>query len=271
MESSPAACIGLDVNDETELDTLISSVLPRASLLGEVDGLRVVRWEDQSGARLVLGLADGELKDLLLSFAAPAETWLDNISLVSDKVATADVVDDPDHGFSIALELEERQLISASPPPGPSLASIVAFGYDVAVHRSAQAFHESTRSLLDPNDDPDSEPSADYPQGESWPRRVAHESFLSWGAWSEPPKAFVRLAGTVTSAEVRRNTYTNQRFVAARLTIALAFATTVCFTFADDDECPQPGNIVEGDVVLVGSLGVEPHTDQTSDPSQIRQ
>jgi hypothetical protein len=267
--ASNLACIGLAVNDDTEFDALISSVLPRASLLGEVDGVRVVRWEDQSGARLVLGLADGELKDLLPSFAAPAETWLDDISLVSDDVAAASVVDDPDHGFNITLELEERQLISASPPPAPSLASIVAFGGDVAVHANAQAFHESTRSLLDPDADPDSEPPDDHPPDWSWPRRVGAESFLSWGAWGEPPQAFARLAGTVTGAEVRTNTHTNQRFVAARLTIALAFNTTVCFPFADGDVCPQTGNIVEGDVLLVGSLGTAPDTDQASDSSQI--
>ena len=125
--------------------------------------------------------------------------------------------------------------------------------------------------FFDPDADADSEPPADHPHGQSWPERVASQSFLSWGAWGEPAQPFVRLAGTVTSAEVRRKPHTNQRFVAARLTIALAFNTTVCFPFAEDDECPQPGNIVEGDVFLVGSLGVAPPTDQAFDSSQIRQ
>jgi hypothetical protein len=259
--ASNLACVGLAVANQGELAAVVRSVLPHAVAFGEVDGLRVVRWEDRSGARLVLGLAGGEVRDLLPSFAAPAEALLDNISLVSDDVATADVVDESgDQMTSLALELEERRLIRASPPLGTSRASVIALGVDVAVHRSAGEFEVSTRSLLDPDEDQTSAPPAEYrARGWRWPPRLAPESFLSDGIFGEPAeaRATARLAGTVTRAEVLSNSETNQAFVAARLT-TVGFTTTVCFPSAGDIECPQPGNIVEGSVFLVGSLGLAP-------------
>src|SRR5262249_2463012 len=128
-----------------------------------------------------------------------------------------------------------------------------------------------TRSFVDPNADENSEPPAEYRErGWRWPRRVASESFVPYGTFGTPEEPLARLAGTVIRAEVRTNSHTNQRFVAARID-AIVLETTVCCPFADGDECPQPGNIVEGSVFLVGSLCMAPQIDQGTASSPIRQ
>jgi hypothetical protein len=73
--TSNLSCIGLGVADTAELENLFRRVIPTADELGRVGALRVLRWEDPSGARLVLGVADdGTVPDLLPSFAGMART-----------------------------------------------------------------------------------------------------------------------------------------------------------------------------------------------------
>lgn len=73
--SSDLSCVGLAAASR-ELAELVSAVLPHAVLTGHGGGVDVLRWQDPSGARLVLGVRDRQLLDLLPSFAgAPAPGW----------------------------------------------------------------------------------------------------------------------------------------------------------------------------------------------------
>jgi len=79
---------------------------------------------------------------------------------------------------ALALELEERRLLQASPSPIDGRAAITALGVDVEVFGSAEQFAESEASLLSPRGESESEPPAHYAKnGWTWPPRVGHESF----------------------------------------------------------------------------------------------
>ncbi|HEV3364819.1 MAG TPA: hypothetical protein VG795_11910 [Acidimicrobiia bacterium] len=200
---STLACVGLAVPDEEALGRLLNDVVPHAARLGHVDGVEVLRWDDPSGARLVLGLRGGEVVDLLPSFADEPTARLASIEFVSEEVATAAVLDDSDEQVTaMALDLEGWRLLRRSPPEGPASASVVALGVDVAVFDDEAAFAASSASLLTPDDSGDEAPPPEYVErGWTWPPRMAAESFLSYGVFAPPEEATLhaRLAGTVVS------------------------------------------------------------------------
>ena len=55
--ASALACVGLAVSDQTELQQLMTRAHRAAGETGVFDGVHVGRWEDDSGAALILGLA----------------------------------------------------------------------------------------------------------------------------------------------------------------------------------------------------------------------
>jgi hypothetical protein len=63
--SSKLGCVGLAVEAGDQLDQLIAAVLPAADSLGRNGDVEVLRWQDPSGARLIIGIEDGERVDLL--------------------------------------------------------------------------------------------------------------------------------------------------------------------------------------------------------------
>lgn len=76
--SSTLACAGLPDSDE-QVSALLDRIMPEVQLLGAAGGNRVARWQDPSGARLVLEVgADGVL-DLLPSFSAGTTVLLGDL------------------------------------------------------------------------------------------------------------------------------------------------------------------------------------------------
>jgi hypothetical protein len=252
---SNLACLGLGVADNAELERLLSVAVPAARPLGEVDGIWVVRWEDPSGARLVMSVQGEQVLDLLPSFAGTPGARLANIQAATDEVAIADVVDEGDEQVTmLALELEQRRLLPAEGLAAAS-ATVVALGVDVTVHADEDAFAASDASLLqDPGEDGPGEPPPHFVErGWSWPPRMAAESFISYGVFGAPEdaQAYARLTGTVRQARRLRVTATGQEFTAARVQTA-GFEVDLCLPAGE--HTLQPGNVIGGTVFLVGSL-----------------
>ena len=148
--TSKLGCIGLAVDTGDQLDRLVAAVLPAADSLGRNGDLEVFRWQDPSGARLIIGIEDGERVDLLASFAGASGPVLAHLRPVAAEVTAADVVDrDGDQLARIAVELEQRRLLMAAPsaPSGP--ATLVALGTDVTVREDPDAV-ETFRSRAGP-------------------------------------------------------------------------------------------------------------------------
>lgn len=251
--SSTLACAGLPVTDE-ELDALLDRVLPRAQVLGTTSRGRVVRWEDVSGARLVLEVGDDGVLDLLPSFRSSATVLLGDLRAVSEDVAIASLLDDDGAQLtSASLELEQRRLLREQPVDRVR-ASLTGLGVDVVVLPDAGAFEASDASLLD-EDGPAGDPPADWPADSPWPLRVAARSFFSYGVFAEEADAtaHARLTGEVLHAERRVVQASGQEVVVVQVESA-AFAVTVCLEGAAHPSTPVAGNVLTGTVFLTAAL-----------------
>jgi hypothetical protein len=252
--ASNLECVGLGVADRNGLHRLVNRALADARQMGTAGSVTVLRWEDPSGARLVIGMRDREILEYLPSFAGEPGARLGGVRMANDEVAIADVVDeDGEQATMIAVELEERRLLPASAGAAAGLASVVALGVDVTVHAGAEAFAASDASLLSSDGgDPGEPPPHVVERGMPWPPRMAAESLISYGVFgpAEQAQAYARLNGTVLHAGRRTVAATGQQFVTARVrTVGL-----------DLDLClpagpvPEPGNVIGGTVFLVASL-----------------
>ena len=260
--ASNLACVGLAVPDGAELLSFVNQVIPFAERLGKAGGVDVVRWEDQSGARLVLGLTrGGDVADLLPSFAATPSARLAWIDYVSPEVASAAVVDDEgEQVTAFTIEFELNRLLRKSPAVREGIAGVTALGVEVEVFASEEAFAASPASLLDPDGEAGELPAEDI---DGTPLRMAPESFLSYGIFDEDdPSAYARLAGTVLEADVRTVELTGQRFVHA-LVRTIGFDAHVCFPAGDGDVAPSPGAILGGTVFLVGAMARPPASERS--------
>lgn len=251
--TSNLACVGLFADAVDDFEALLDRVLPAAVEIGSADGIRVLRWEDPSGARMVLGVAPHGVIDVLPSFAGRPRAHLQDLRRLSDDVAIAAVVDgEGDQLTSATLEVEERRLLPAGGTP-PVTAAIVALGVDVAMFADAAAFSESDASLLSA-DDAGSDPPEDHvAHGWPWPPRLAAESFISYGVFEEPSAAtaYARLSGVVRTAERRVVELTRQGFVVAEVSTC-GFDVTVCLP--DGSPVPMPGAVLSGTVFLTASV-----------------
>jgi hypothetical protein len=228
--------------------------LADARHLGAVDGVTVLRWQDPSGARLVLAVRDRTVLDLLPSFAGEPGARLGRVGAANEAVAIADVVgEDGEQATVIAVELEQRRFLTVAAGPVTGMASVVGLAVDVTVHAGADAFAASDASLLSPDGGEPGEPPAHVlERGLPWPPRMAAESLISYGVFgpAEQAEAYARLNGTVLRAERRTVAATGGRFVVARVRTAgldldLCLPTPVV---------PEPGAIIAGTVFLVASL-----------------
>lgn len=253
--ASNLACIGLAVAGEEEIQSLLTQILPLAAPVGRRGSVEVVRWQDLSGARLVLGVHAGAVVDLLPSFAASPCAQLRSIEFVSDDVASAAVMDeDGEQVTALTVEFEERRLLSAAPAVTEGVAGIVALGVDVEVFEDADAFGESPASLVDPDRADESPPAHALESGLAWPPRWGPESFFSFGVFEqENPSAHARLSGTVLEADVRTVGLTGQRFVHAEVR-TVGFNAHVCMPHVEGVAVPVPGNVISGVVFLAGVL-----------------
>ncbi len=109
--------------------------MPSAQPLGSTRKLNVLRWEDPSGARLVITMNGNELLAFLPSFAGTPGATLVNVSALSDEVVQADVQDTDGKMLTrLAPELEQGPLLGRRPSPRPSR------------HRSSGSVSTSRRS-----------------------------------------------------------------------------------------------------------------------------
>lgn len=251
--TSNLECVGLFADDAQAFDDLLRRVLLSSVEIGRADEVRVMRWEDPSGARMVLGLAPDGLVDMLPTFAGRPRVRLEGLHRLSADVAAAAVVDgDGDQLTSATLEIEERRLLPAGTAPLVS-AAIVALGVDVAVFADVAAFAASDASLLSPGDAESAPPDEYVERGWPWPPRLAAESFISYGVFEEPEAAtaYARLSGVVHQAERRVVELTGQGFVVAEVRTA-GFDVTVCLP--DGSSVPEPGAVVSGQMFLTASV-----------------
>lgn len=249
------ACVGLGVASQDELAALVDSILATAVPLGRAGDTDVLRWQDDSGARLVVTFRNDELEQLLPSFAGTPGARLTGVHALNDELSHADVVDESGEQLTaLALELEQRALLRGRTVSGR--ASIVALGSDVSVHADEAAFQASPASILGSPDEHAAEPPPMYAErGWPWPPRMAAESFISYGVFGEPAEAqaYARLNGVVRSAQRRTNGLTGQAFIVARVSTA-GFQADVCLAASEHPDVPAAGSVIGGTVFMVGSL-----------------
>jgi hypothetical protein len=255
--ASNLECVGLPVVDGAGLADLVKRVLPRARSIGRSGEVDVLRWEDPSGARLVLGIERGELVDLLPSFRGHAGVNLAAVTRANTEVAIAAVVDDAGEQLSaMAVELEQRRFLPATGDPVSGRVSVVALARSVQIHADEASFSASDASLLDAesaaSDPPAPEGTARERRG---PARWAAESFVSFGAFDDGPdaEATAWLAGTVLRSERRTVVATGEQFVTARVR-TVGGEIDVCLAGSEVPVDPAPGQIIAGHVFLSASM-----------------
>lgn len=265
--ASNMACVGLDVPDVAGLNALLREVWPETSVVAEVGGVQVRRWEDASGARIVFAMRDGRMVRFMPSFAGQPGARLRDVVALNDVASAADVAVADETVTRLAIELEERDMVRDRQVAGE--ASIVILGVGVEAFADEAAFSSSPSSLLTPGKEPPEEaPPELAARGITWPLRVAAESFMSIGLFSSSfggeATAEARMAGTVLGAELRSVGITGQRFVVARVR-CVGFEADLCLPAPADGSVPAPGNVIAGDVFVVGSLRIE--ETRESDPT----
>jgi hypothetical protein len=252
--ASNFACIGLAVDDSAALSTLVSDLLPSTMSIGIGAGeTELRRWEDPSGARIVFGIRERKVTDLLPSFAGPVSARLAGVAPTSEDFAVADVVDDRgEMSTRLQLAIEEQRFLELAKTPVAGPASMTALGNNVALFQDETTFQEASESLLDSSAEPGPAPPHIAEKGMKWPLRVASESFMSTSMFSGSG-AEARLYGTVLKSERRIVAATAQPFVAATVR-TVGFEATVCIPGEQLSVDPQPGNILGGWVYMVASM-----------------
>ena len=115
--ASNLSCIGLSTSSESELSALLNVVLPQSRRLVSRDGVETYRWQDTSGARLVVGMRGSELVDFLPSFAGRPGVLLADCRPLNADVVTAAVVDEAgEQTTAMAFEVEQRRMIAPDQP-----------------------------------------------------------------------------------------------------------------------------------------------------------
>jgi hypothetical protein len=260
LMASNLACVGLDVADPGELSRLVERADAAARPSGTFDGVRVVRWQDPSGAALVLGLRDGEAIDLLPTYASTAGGILENCHLVNESVATAAVVDAGGRQqTALRFDAEQYRQLKELDHPVAGPARITALGLSVLVYPDADAYACAPGSLVDPGSDPDEEPPPHFAErGWAWPPRLAEESFIPHSTVGDPAdsSAGARLSGTVLRASHRTCALTGQGFSVATVR-TVGFQADVCLPDAGHPVPPAPGNIISGTVYLTAAISDE--------------
>ena len=253
----PTSCIGLAVSDGTELAQLVTAAHRSARQIGAYNGVHVARWQDDSGAALILGWRSGELLDLIPAYTAASGGLLSGCHLINESIASAAVVDaEGEQLTAMAFDAEQYRQLQALGQPVSGPARITALGVAAEIYQDDDAFAASPGSLLDPTADPAREPPQHYlDRGWTWPPRVASESFFSYGAFGEPAQAsaHARLSGTVLKANRTVCTLTGQPFTIASVRTT-GFEADLCLAGSEHSGLPVPGNIISGTVYLSATI-----------------
>ena len=250
--TSALACVGQSVRDGAELSSLVTRAWRTVHETGVYAGIHVGRWQDDSGATLILGWRSGELVDFVPAYAAVSGGLLSECRLINDSVAVAKVVDAGGQQVTaMAFEAEQYRQLCALGRRVSGPARITALGVDVQVYPDADAFAASPGSQLDPSADPAGPPPHDRGQGWPGPPRLAAESFISYGIFADPAQArpHARLSGTVLHAGRHVCALTGQPFTVAAVRTA-GFEADVCLAGREHPDLPAPGAIISGTVVL---------------------
>lgn len=235
--ASTLACIGLAVDSLETLNEHLSGMT--TTVAGRIDGVESVRYDDPSGARVVVAVdPEGQTLDLVPSYDARPGAFLARVGPLGS-VVQADVVDDSGETLTrLAVDLEQHRHLGGV-VSGPVRASVLALGVEMTIHAGAEAFAASDASLLG-----GAEPGEET-------RRWAAESFVSYGLFGDgerEPTAF--LAGTVLDADTQAHGVTGQVFHIARVR-TVGFEATVCLAASDHPTAPVAGDVVAGSCYLV--------------------
>ena len=179
------ACIGLGTDRQQAFQRLVAEADQAAQQEEVIGGVRVHRWEDGSGAAIVLGWRGGELISFMPAFAAMSELRLANCHPVREPVAVADVLDrDGTQVTALAAEVEQYQQLVAAGCPADGTARITAFGLSVKVHDDEDAFHAAPKQSNDATHAADFVPSsvASSPCPSAWSSKVAHARLICGGS-----------------------------------------------------------------------------------------
>ena len=240
--ASTLGCIGLDVSDTDDLVRFVERVAPTVrAVSGRVI---TISYIDASGARLTVGLREGDAVDMVPSFDAPLGARLSGLSILGE-VATADVLEDGELLTRLVGDLEQRPVLLAATESGATSrdahwpAAVVALGTEMEIHADATAFGSSDASILA------------QPETGREPHRWGPTSFVSYGLFGSgdtDPYAF--LAGIVLDAETRTNQMSGQVFHVARVQTA-GFTASICLAASEHPVAPLTGNVVAGRCYLV--------------------
>jgi hypothetical protein len=255
--TSALACVGLSVRDEAELSSLVTSAYRTVRETGVFAGVHVGRWQDASGAVLILGWRSSELVDFVPAYAAASGGLLAECRLINDSVAVAKVIDAGGQQVTaMAFEAEQYRQLDALGRRVSGPARITALGVDVQVDPDADVFAASPGSQLDLSAGPVAGPPPhDRESGWSGPPRLAAESFISYGIFAESAQArpHARLSGTVLDAGRGVCALTGQPFTVAPVRTA-GFEADVCLAGSAYPHLPAPGTIISGTVVLSAAI-----------------
>ncbi len=252
--ASNLECIGLAAADEASLSALVRDAVASAAPVGEIGGTTVLRYDDPSGARLMLGVAGGEIVDLLPSFAGDPGCTAGTVDMLTDEVSSVEFVDSDGEVLTVgAVEVEQRAWLRVGlQPPVPCAFGLVALGVGMTVHADTQAYETSPHSLLVPQDATRERP-ADLHESVRWPMRFAAESFVSHGLFNSDAGAHAWLSGVVVEATSPVTALTNQAFTHVRVRSVMG-EIDVCLPELAGVPQPRPGAVVAGDAFIVGTL-----------------
>ncbi len=245
-------CLGLGVDSPEAFADLVERIGPQAALVGAgPDGIELLRWEDPSGARLLLTRGKRGITRVTPSYAGERVVQLGDIHRESDEAAVADVLENGDTVTRLAVELEELPLLGDAKHTGA--ANIVALAPDAQFFPNAEAFAASDASRLS-SDDPGPRPDH-YEPDWTWPPRMASESFIPTGMFgTDDLQPVALLNGTIRYAERRTTVLTGQDFVVARIQTA-GFEADLCLPA--DTPVPLPSTVVTTTAFLTGSLDLD--------------
>jgi hypothetical protein len=244
--ASNLACIGIRVDEVSDLHWLIGEIMNVAKPIQRPDGRLEYRWQDPSGSRLSFALQNGEISEFMPSFAGGTSLDLGRVIEETDGIFVVDILDSRGEIATRAgVDVHDLSAFRAWAESGSAagVAQLTAFGVHLSIHENGEYFLASEESLLSP------ESSIEDGVVSRW----AVESFMSFGGFgNDEPTATAHLSGTVISADRRIMELTGESFVAARVRTS-SFEVDLCFPSLPDVSVPIPGNVVTGIVYLVAT------------------
>lgn len=206
------------------------------SVIGEVRGGQLVRFEDPSGARLhILGV---EPYSTFAGYAG-ASAVTAHVSSLDDVLALVEIVEDNPQAdkydeviATATCALAQGPLIVDEGTQTFEHISLAALATDVALYQDAQAYLKVIGT---------------EPKIQDFTGAVAA---VGANAGSAVPSAEAHLAGVITAATKKVNKLTNQSFWELQLDLPITMDVLV----ADADMQPEVGNVIAGEFLVTGDI-----------------